>query len=104
VRRVFGIEVELGAVVVRWLRVDMGWEVWQEVDGIYDFLALRNGLLWGVETKLRFGAAVLTQAWQRRHRHVYFVSVAMSDARCGRATINGVQADICNTLYPRPIL
>ena len=71
----FKSETELARVVVRYMR-DHGWEVWQEVDGFYDLLGTKNGQLWGIETKLHFGTAVLAQAW-RRGASLHWVSVAV---------------------------
>lgn len=72
---VFTSETELARVVVQHLR-DEGWQVWQEVDGFFDLIATKNNQLWGIETKLHFGTAVLAQAW-RRGASLHWVSVAV---------------------------
>ena len=71
----FATEAELARVVVQHVR-ENGWQVWQEVDGFFDLIATKNGQLWGIETKLHFGTAVLAQAWRRGAR-LHWVSVAV---------------------------
>jgi len=77
-------ETELARAVVVWLRAN-GWEVWQEVDGFFDILAVCAGVLWSIETKLAFSSPVLVQAWRRRgsaHR----ISVATLPGPSHRST------------------
>lgn len=79
----FAKETELAGVVVSWLRSE-GWQVWQEVDGYYDILAVLGARMWSIETKLSFGLPVVAQAWERS-RHVHWASVAVPAAARDRA-------------------
>lgn len=73
----FKRETELAAVVVEWLR-ERGWSVWQEVDGFYDIVAVKDATVWSIETKLVFGSQVLAQAYRRSQTgQVHFASVAV---------------------------
>lgn len=60
----FATEAELAKVVTTWLRTD-GWSTFHEIEcrgGRADIVAVRRGLVWLVETKLRAGLEVLAQA------------------------------------------
>lgn len=79
----FKDEAELAAMVVAWLK-DLHWEVYQEVeparfDAIADIVAVRNGIVWVIETKLSLSLSVLSQAanW---HYRAHYVSVAVPTA------------------------
>jgi hypothetical protein len=69
-------EIELAKPVIEWLG-DQHWEVYQEVqfDGsgtVADIVAVRNGIIWIIETKTTFGLAVLEQAtrWDVHYRSI----------------------------------
>lgn len=78
---VFQCEADLAAVVVEWLQ-DQRWEVFQEVavhSRVADIVARRDGILWAIETKLSFSAAVIEQAWNWEAR-AHYVSVAVPES------------------------
>ncbi|NOS56465.1 MAG: hypothetical protein HOP37_09460 [Cyclobacteriaceae bacterium] len=71
-------ESELAAPLVAWLQ-DQNWDVYQEVQfrqrgGVADIVAVRNGIVWIIETKTSYSFKVLDQAssWP-----VHFRSVAV---------------------------
>ena len=75
----FASEAELAKVVTTWLRAD-GWATYHEVEcwgGRADIVAVRRGLVWLVETKLRAGLEVLTQALDKRRAGAHGVLVAV---------------------------
>jgi hypothetical protein len=52
--------------------------VWQEVDGFFDIVAVKDATVWSIETKLVFGSQVLAQAYRRKQSgQVHFASVAV---------------------------
>lgn len=70
-------EAEMAAVLVEWLK-NKGWDVYQEVvgrGGVADIVAVKDELLWVIESKLTFGLKVLDQAhgWLKS---AHYVSVA----------------------------
>ena len=75
-------ETELAKPVIEWL-TDQHWEIYQEVqfDGggtVADIVAVRNGIIWIIETKTSYGFAVLEQA---RRWSVHYRSIAIPWAR-----------------------
>ena len=75
----FASEAELAKVVTTWLRAD-GWATYHEVEcrgGRADIVAVRRGLVWLVETKLRAGLEVLAQAMEKRRAGAHGVLVAV---------------------------
>jgi hypothetical protein len=81
-------EVEIGQVVVAWLR-GQGWDVYQEVSAGYgeptaDIVAVQGAATWVIETKRNFGLVVLAQAWWWSN-YATFVSVATKPTRRTRA-------------------
>jgi hypothetical protein len=69
-------ETELAALIVSWL-VAQHWDVYQEVQfrqqgGVADIVAVRNGIMWIIETKTHYGLDVLQQAatWPVHYRSV----------------------------------
>jgi hypothetical protein len=75
----FSTEAELAKVVTTWLRAD-GWATFHEVEcwgGRADIVAVRHGLVWLVETKLRAGLEVLSQALDKRRAGAHGVLVAV---------------------------
>jgi hypothetical protein len=69
-------ETELAANIVTWL-ADQHWEIYQEVEfshrgGVADIVAVRNGIMWIIETKTHYGLDVLQQAagWPVHYRSV----------------------------------
>jgi hypothetical protein len=80
----FTDEASLAARVVDWLS-EQGWTVYQEVQlgyagRIADIVAVQNRLVWVVECKTAFGAAVVDQAWHWTGLANY-VSVAVPFSR-----------------------
>jgi hypothetical protein len=74
----FATEAELAKVVTTWLRTD-GWSTFHEIEcrgGRADIVAVRHGLVWLVETKLRAGLEVLAQALEKRRAGAHGVLVA----------------------------
>ncbi len=64
----FTSEAALASAVSNWMRAD-GWRTYHEVpcaSGRIDILAVRRGLIWAVETKLRLSIDVINQALDRR--------------------------------------
>ena len=89
----FASEAELAKVVTTWLRAD-GWATYHEVEcwgGRADVVAVRRGLVWLVETKLRAGLEVLTQALDKRRAgaHGVLVAVPASPAAAMLASVAG---------------
>lgn len=75
----FATEAELAKVVTTWLRTD-GWSTFHEIEcrgGRADIVAVRHGLVWLVETKLRAGLEVLAQALEKRRAGAHGVLVAV---------------------------
>ena len=69
-------EVTLAKPVIQWLS-DQHWEIYQEVQfgyggGVADIVAVRNGILWIIETKTSYSFAVLNQAsrWFAHYRSI----------------------------------
>lgn len=74
----FATESALAEVVTAWLRAD-GWATFHEIEcrgGRADIVAVRRGLVWLVETKLRAGLEVLAQALEKRRAGAHGVLVA----------------------------
>jgi hypothetical protein len=78
-------EVELDKPIVSWL-LDQHWDVYQEVQfsyggGVADIVAVRNGIMWFIESKTSYGFRVLEQAagW-----NVHFRSIAVPSAKTPR--------------------
>lgn len=69
-------ETEIAEKVVAWLQ-SWQWEVYQEVSygQIADIVAVQNGRLWVIETKVAFGFPVINQAlnWKQ---YAHWVSIA----------------------------
>ena len=60
----FTSEAALASAVSNWMRAD-GWRTYHEVpcaSGRIDILAVRRGLIWAVETKLRLSIDVINEA------------------------------------------
>jgi hypothetical protein len=81
------LETELAARVIAWLR-DLRWEVYQEVQmQTYgpraDIVAVQNGIIWVIETKLSFGSEVLGQAFGW-YGFSHYISAATFEDRSGR--------------------
>lgn len=75
----FVSERALAEAVVSWLRAD-GWSTFHEVEcrgGRADIVAVRQGLVWLIETKLRAGLEVLAQALDKRRSGAHGVLVAV---------------------------
>ena len=75
----FATESALAEVVTAWLRAD-GWATFHEIEcrgGRADIVAVRRGLVWLVETKLRAGLEVLAQALEKRRAGAHGVLVAV---------------------------
>lgn len=75
-------ETELAAKIVGWLS-EQNWDVYQEVQfhnhgGVADIVAVRNRVLWIIETKMQYGFPVLNQA---AHWPVHYRSVGVPIAR-----------------------
>jgi hypothetical protein len=79
----FKSEVELGRVVVSWLR-GQGYTVYQEAGP--DVVAVRDGTSWAVELKLGLGFEVVAQADQWR-RQAHRVSIATPPVRLAEARV-----------------
>jgi hypothetical protein len=79
----FASEVELGRVVVAWLRAQ-GYTVYQEAGP--DVVAVRDGASWAVELKLGFGFEVLAQADQWRGQAAR-VSIATPPVRLAEVRV-----------------
>lgn len=69
-------ETELAEYVVSWLE-DQNWTIYQEVQfrhlgGVADIVAVRNGILWIIETKMSMSIEVLNQAsaWPVHYRSI----------------------------------
>ncbi len=78
-------ESKLAEKVIVWLQ-EQHWDVYQEVQfrrysGIADIVAVRNGYLWIIETKLALTFTVMEQAWSWR---AHFRSAAIPKARSTR--------------------
>jgi len=75
-------EVDLAERVIRWLE-GRGWDVYQEVttgwQGVADIAAVKDGVLWVVETKTSLSFALIDQA-RERLRIADYVSVAVPDS------------------------
>lgn len=70
-------ESELAAIVVSWLE-SQHWDVYQEVvttGGVADIVAVKEGIVWVVETKLQLGLDVLSQIYGRKWCHMRSVAV-----------------------------
>lgn len=86
-------EQELAKYIITWLE-ERGWEVFQEVSTgalspIADIVAVKNGLTWIIETKTRYGLAVIDQGcfWMSRHCANYVsIAVCRSKKRKGAAS------------------
>lgn len=79
-------ETDMASDVVRFL-TDMGWEVYQEVEGPggrCDIVAKRGQIQWAIECKLSFGMSVMEQAynWLSQNR-AHYVSVATPSLSMG---------------------
>lgn len=75
----FASERAMAEAVVSWLRAD-GWSTFHEVEcrgGRADIVAVRQGLVWLIETKLRAGLEVLAQAIEKRRSGAHGVLVAV---------------------------
>lgn len=80
-------EVELAAAVVEWLRFEQ-WEVYQEVqlsygDAIADIVAVREPVVWVIETKRSLSLEAIRQA-EDWHYHSHLASVAIPVPRSTR--------------------
>jgi hypothetical protein len=80
-------ETELAKPVIQWLS-EQHWEIYQEVQfgyggGVADIVAVRNGILWIIETKTSYSFAVLNQAsrWGAHYRSVAVPSARERDYR-----------------------
>jgi hypothetical protein len=84
-------ETELAAAIVAWL-AEQHWDVYQEVQfgnftGVADIVAVRNKIMWIIETKTKYGFDVLQQAseWPVHYRSI---GVPYSRNRDYRVAIN----------------
>lgn len=84
-------EIDLAAVIVAWL-VEQHWDVYQEVQfgnygGVADIVAVRNKILWIIETKTKYGFDVLQQAsgWPVHYRSI---GIPFSRNRDYRVAVN----------------
>lgn len=64
----FKSEAELAETLVAWLNTE-GWEVYKEVNPhrlneVIDIVAIKDGKIWVIETKLQYGTKVLEQAFK----------------------------------------
>ncbi|HBD94493.1 MAG TPA: hypothetical protein DC057_10030, partial [Spirochaetia bacterium] len=69
-------ETEIAEIVIDWLE-KQHWDVYQEVpvnSGFADIFAVRNGLVWVIETKTSLSFDVMEQAFRRE---VHYRSVAV---------------------------
>jgi hypothetical protein len=78
-------EIELDKPIVSWLQ-DQHWDVYQEVQfsyggGVADIVAVRNGIMWFIESKTSYSFRVLEQAagWP-----VHFRSIAIPSSKVPR--------------------
>jgi len=69
-------ETEIASKIIAWL-TDQYWEIYQEVqfdsrNQVADIVAVRNGIMWIIETKTHYGLDVLTQAaaWPVHYRSI----------------------------------
>lgn len=69
-------ETDLAAIIVAWL-IEQHWDVYQEVQfkrlgSVADIVAVRNKILWIIETKTKYGFDVLQQAstWPVHYRSI----------------------------------
>jgi hypothetical protein len=84
VNSAFKDEADLAAVVCQWLEF-MGWDVYKEVPlggggSECDIVALKEGVVWAIECKMRAGEAVCLQA-HKRLPYAHHVSIAVPEAK-----------------------
>lgn len=86
----FASESDLAKVVTTWLRAD-GWATFHEIEcrgGRADIVAVRHGLVWLVETKLRAGLEVLAQALEKRRAGAHGMLVAVPSGPAAKLLAN----------------
>ena len=97
-------ETELAKPVIQWLS-DQHWEIYQEVQfgyggGVADFVAVRNGILWIIETKTSYSFTVLNQA-SRWAAHYRSVAVPSARERDYRVALYYYQVGVIEVTFPK---
>ena len=99
-------ETKLAKPVIQWLS-DQHWEIYQEVqfgnsNGVADIVAVRNGILWVIETKTSYGFAVLNQA-SRWPAHYRSVAVPFARERDTRVALFYYQVGVIEVEFHRQV-